>query len=76
LIRSAEYEQTLEPGFTALFDDDTLSSALALMRTTELESIPVRQRTGAQEIIGKVTKSDALLAYNQRLEDELEERHG
>jgi CIC family chloride channel protein len=76
LLAQGDHEQALEPGTATLFEDDTLGRALALMRAENLGSVAVRARSGEQNVIGRVTKSDALLAYNKRLIEEHEERSG
>ncbi len=58
----------------ALYADDTLGRALGLLKAENLDGAPVRSRYGDQKVIGYISREDALLAYNQRLVEEHEER--
>ncbi len=57
-----------------LYADDTLGRALGLLKAENLDGAPVRSRYGEQKVIGYISREDALLAYNQRLVEEHEER--
>lgn len=59
-----------------LYADDTLGRALGLLKAENLDGAPVRSRYGEQKVIGYISREDALLAYNQRLVEEHEERNG
>ncbi len=59
-----------------LYADDTLGKALGLLKAENLDGTPVKARHGEQKIIGYISREDALLAYNQRLVEEHEERSG
>ncbi len=59
-----------------LYADDTLGKALGLLKAENLDGTPVKSRFGEQKIIGYISREDALLAYNQRLVEEHEERSG
>lgn len=69
-----EGEQRDSPTKLTLFEDDTLGRALGLMDAEDVASLPVRTRTDEQRLVGYVSKSDALIAYNRRLIEEHEER--
>ncbi len=59
-----------------LFADDNLGKALALLKAENLDGAAVKSRFADQKIIGYISREDALLAYNQRLVEEHEERSG
>jgi chloride channel protein, CIC family len=59
-----------------LYADDTLGKALGLLKAENLDGTPVKSRYGEQKVIGYISREDALLAYNQRLVEEHEERSG
>ncbi len=59
-----------------LYADDTLGKALGLLKAENLDGAPVKSRFGEQKVIGYISREDALLAYNQRLVEEHEERSG
>lgn len=61
---------------TSLFADDSLGKALGLLKAENLDGVPVKSRFGENKMIGYISKEDALLAYNQRLVEEHEERNG
>ncbi len=71
-ISRLKKEVTMEGA--VLFADDTLGKALGLIKAENLDGTAVRSRFGDQKIIGYISREDALLAYNQRLVEEHEER--
>ncbi len=51
----------------ALYDTDTLGKALGILEAGGLDGAPVKARGGDEPVVGYVTRSDALVAYNRRL---------
>lgn len=75
MLSSAEYGTSELVTDACLYEDDTLSRAMSLIDAEQLDSAPVRSRTGDQPVTGWVTKADCQAAYARRLAEISEEEH-
>lgn len=58
----------------ALYEDDSLGRALALLKAEDLDGAAVKRRGGDESVVGYVSRTDALVAYNNALVDAHAER--
>ncbi len=66
-IGRMEKETAMESA--SLYEDDSLGRALALLKAEDLDGAGVKRRGGDEPITGYVSRTDALLAYNNALVD-------
>jgi CIC family chloride channel protein len=67
--------QTLDEDDERLFTGDSLEKTLALFEATQFETLPVVQPSEEVEIVGTVSHTDALRAYNEALVEASREEH-
>ncbi len=64
----SDANETLSEG-PALYADDSLGRALALLKAEDLDGAAVKRRGGDEAVVGHISRTDALLAYNNALVD-------
>lgn len=67
--------QELDPDDERLFTDDTLERTLNMFAQTAAPSLPVVQPAEESQVVGTVSHTDALKAYNQALVEASREEH-